>query len=311
MSEEMKKGAVDRLITLGTELRMAYGKASDHVACILGPVESSVAEIGETWPPQHWAELAASGDMQDPERSPACFMHETFTNGEEAEYVLCVARNQDRTCGLHVSVCKSYRIHSNNGSDKVMVKDKRLLSPEKLPVPLRLRILDTLDDFAEAYELHVRDIRADVLGKWGEERHAEAVAEAAPKKSVAKRSKSKKKTKEEPANKPEEDPVPEATAEPEPAPQPAEADKKVVTLDPMKESLDQATEVIPEPESAPEAEAIPQSNENDRRVVALDPVGEVAYKPGEAFVLNDSGEPVSSKSEEHVPDGDLSLKAWF
>ena len=174
---------LSRLQKLAVDLKKAYAKVSKHVTKMLTPIESAVAEIGETWKPAHYAE-----QLRDHEKAavvpPTQFAHETFTNGDESDYVLCAGRGPDRKCGLYVSICK-YRVATvedaaEEKSPEVVIRQQLLVPTSALPVPLRLKLLDVLDAFAEGYEEHVRQTRQSLLTDWVSAAAEEPAAVEAP-----------------------------------------------------------------------------------------------------------------------------------
>jgi len=163
MNAGKKLNAALALQKLAADLKDTYSKVGKHIGDTLSPVAAAVAEIDEPWRPPHYAEALQNSAAAGAFRPSTCFAHERFANGDEADYVLCVARDADRGCGLKVSVCK-YRLTApkdgSGGTDaktpKVAIKDMPLAAPEDLPIPLRVKALDVLDEFVEAYEEHVR-----------------------------------------------------------------------------------------------------------------------------------------------------------
>lgn len=173
MKEERKSSAALRLQKLSTQLKTAYERAGDHITETLWALEEAVADIDEPWAPKHFVEMLRTEGPNKARRPESCFASESFANGDKADYALCVARKHNRRCGLHVSYCQ-YRVKNTKDIagkvvPNVTIRDTFLILPEKLPVPLRLKILDVLDPFAEAYEQHVRSVRHDILDDFGEE----------------------------------------------------------------------------------------------------------------------------------------------
>ena len=170
---ESKTGTAElRLRKLAIDLKKAYSKAGRHIASTLTPFEVAVADIGETWKPAHYAEMARNRGVPAAVRPVTCFAHETFVNGDEADYVLCVGRKPDMKCSLFVSICK-YRIGQGQGDgtgeDKegeVTIRAATLVPVVSLPVPLRMKVIDVLDDFAAEYDEHVRHVRDEILVHW-------------------------------------------------------------------------------------------------------------------------------------------------
>jgi hypothetical protein len=187
--DQKKVGAELRLRKLAIDLKKAYSKVAHRVAETLAPIEIAVADIGETWKPVHYAESVRDQGPSGAVRSPTCFGHETFVNGDEADYALCVAQGPDRKTGVYVSICRYHAGASGsgngggNGEDplaekpaEVSIKSVLLAPVTSLPVPLRVKILDVLDAFASAYDEHVRDTRKEFLGQWGEETDSKSAA---------------------------------------------------------------------------------------------------------------------------------------
>jgi hypothetical protein len=73
-------------------------------------------------------------------------------------------------CGLFVSVCKYQIKPPASGDEKaeqeVVIKNSALVPTNALPVPIRVKILDILEDFAAAYDEHVRESRNIILSEW-------------------------------------------------------------------------------------------------------------------------------------------------
>jgi len=200
MSQDKKpQTAALRLQSLGSSLKRAYQNAGDHIADALSPIEEAVGEIDEPWLPEHFAEALKTEGPDKAHRPRSCFSTETFANGDKADYVLCVGRKRDRRCGLHVSYCQYAVKPAENPTgakrSDVVIRESFVVFPDKLPVPMRLKILDVLDAFAEEYEAHVRKVRGDILDRFGqdspfegavfspkdaEKKNAEPVSSAAP-----------------------------------------------------------------------------------------------------------------------------------
>ena len=171
MPVKIKTNAASRLHDLAKELQQAYPRVEKDLAKALGPVEAAIAEIDETFKPAHYAEALLNGGV-DAKRSPACFARDMYSDGGEAEYLLCVTRGSDNRCALCVSACK-FNLGSSdeagkkagkNGRPEVVVKKTLLIEMKRLPIRLKANILDALDGFADAYEAHVREIRSNLFG---------------------------------------------------------------------------------------------------------------------------------------------------
>ena len=171
MPGKTKTNAASRLHDLARELQLAYPKVEKDLAKALEPVEAAIAEIDETFKPTHYAEALLNGEANG-ERSPACFGRDVYSDGSEAEYLLCVTRGPDNRCALGASVCKFSLVSSEendkkasqNGRPEVVVKKTGLVELKRLPIRLKANILDALDDFADAYAAHVLEIRNRLFG---------------------------------------------------------------------------------------------------------------------------------------------------
>ncbi len=175
MDSEKKCEGVSRLTKLAADLNEAYTKAARYVANRLMPLESAIQQVDETWLPDHYAEGLQNQEPNAVRHRPACFARETFVSGDEANYALCVARDRDRKCALYVSVCKYHVVHrqkdegDENGANapaEITIKNQGLVPLSSLPVPLRVKVLDVVDEFAQAYEEHVREARKTLLQGW-------------------------------------------------------------------------------------------------------------------------------------------------
>lgn len=166
--DQRQNAAELRLRKLAVDLKKAYGKATKHITSELKPIEVVVEEIGEPWRPKHFAEMALEKGEKGFARPATCFARDTSVNGTEVEYLLCVARNPDMKCGLFVSVCKfqTKQAEGEAKSPEIVINNMALVQPTALPVPIRMKILDILEDFAAAYEEHVRGIRDAILSEW-------------------------------------------------------------------------------------------------------------------------------------------------
>ena len=185
MAAKKKTNAASRLHELAEELKKAYPKVAKNLAKALEPVEAAIAEIDETFRPTHYAEALLNGGS-DGERSAACFARDMYSDGDEAEYLLCATRGPDNKCCLSASVCKFSVASSEetdkkagkNGVSEVTIRKTLLVKPEKLAIRLRANIIDALDGFADAYEEHVREARKNLFD--GSDAKAEAKPSAAP-----------------------------------------------------------------------------------------------------------------------------------
>ena len=236
MAAKKKTSAASRLHELAEELKKAYPKVEKDLAKALEPVETAIAEIDETFRPTHYAEALLNGGS-DGERSPACFARDMYSDGDEAEYLLCVTRGPDNQCCFSASVCK-FSLTSSEEADKkagkkaepeVTIKKTLLVKPEKLAIRLRANILDALDGFADAYEEHIRQVRKNLFD--GLDVKASADDETIPDPIM-----------ETPEEKPEPkaaaQPAPKPETKPQPKSEPARETKKEEIADPMADVKD-------------------------------------------------------------------------
>lgn len=206
MKSRKKTEALDRLTGLASELKAAYSGIADGVTATLAMVEAPIADIGETWTPPHSVGQPGLGETGEGQCPSGWFARETFVNGCEADYVLCVGRGQDRTCGLYVSIFRHRPAQHKRGTDdecdgpsEPQTRSTTIVPPDSLPVPLRVKMLNALDDFAAAYEQHVREKANGLLMQWQEkcaprpEPAPEPRAKAKTKPKTQARSKSKPK----------------------------------------------------------------------------------------------------------------------
>ncbi len=186
MKDAAQPEALSRLKKLAVDLSDGYAKAANSLAKTLQPLEQAIQQVDETWRPVHYAESLLSQNGEQARRPPACFAHESFVSGNEAEYVLCVERNPDRKCALYASVCQYALARPDEtgkprqGADKVTISHRGLASLDSLPVPLRVRILDILDEFTQGYESHVRKLRAGLLAGRPEAKTESPAPQAGP-----------------------------------------------------------------------------------------------------------------------------------
>jgi len=232
------RNAVSRLKTLAAELKKVYPRIAEEAAQSLKPIAEAIAEIDETFKPLHYVQSLIEFGPDGAERSPASFAWDVYSDGDEAEYMLCVVRGPDDVCHMNVSVCK-YSKHATKanaetdkkGAPHITVKETSLLDPEGISVRLKARLLDALDGFTATYEEHVRAARKELSDLEESEPETTPVTgtdnkvetEAEPEKAIE--------TKDEPPEpsaqpepqaeeKPESKQEPEREAEPEPKPVP-------------------------------------------------------------------------------------------
>lgn len=177
MAQKSNGTPLSHLQNLADEIVEAYQDAGERVSAATSPVEEAVRKIGVPYQCDHYAENAQALIEQDISLEEAtahrhCFAEEEENEGE-VEYALCVARDSKRKCGLHVSICKHSRKDErvSSGPNKgrtrpvITVLEKRLVRPEEVALPIRVKILDVLDDFIESYVEFVRDSRSSILSK--------------------------------------------------------------------------------------------------------------------------------------------------
>ena len=327
MSQDKKpQAAALRLQSLGSSLKRAYQNAGDHIADALLPIQEAVAEIDEPWLPKHFAEALKTDGPDKAKRPRSCFSTETFANGDHADYVLCVGRKRDRQCGLHVSYCQYAIKPAENaagakGSD-VVIRESFVVFPDKLPVPMRLKILDVLDAFAEEYESHVRKVRSDIMDRFGQDSPFEGAAFSPtdaekqsdePVLSVAPEASKPILAEEGPAVRPDNVSVGEDQAAAEANPkdeavveETKPADEEEVRAD-VPDPLADPAPVRPEEEAAPEEPAPPPEKEDLKTPAASEKdkktAKEKAGKDARPHVLR------SAKLEE--AESKIPLKAWI
>jgi hypothetical protein len=177
MSANGQSDRVSRLQRLADSLEHAQAAAGDLVSERVTPVDEAIRRIGVTGP-DYWhrgewlAHCHATGRAlgqvlaELPEGTPAdhpfAFAQETTADGARLEYALCAARGRDRRCGLYVSVC-SWRETSIPGLPGAVVQGRKLVRPDEIPLPVRVNILNVLDEFTDVYERHVRTDRRGLL----------------------------------------------------------------------------------------------------------------------------------------------------
>ncbi|MHC5034168.1 MAG: hypothetical protein ACYTFZ_03945 [Planctomycetota bacterium] len=180
MSENGQDEAVSRLQSLADELERAHAAAGDIVGKKVAAIDEAVRRIGVPspayWHRAEWVQhCQESGENPDqtpegaPMQHPFVFAWDTNSDGSSVEYALCAARGRDRKCGLHVSAC-TYRTvvdpsaeEGEEAEERTEVEDVTLVKPDELPLPIRARILDVIERFAEDYEAHVRADRKGLL----------------------------------------------------------------------------------------------------------------------------------------------------
>lgn len=161
------EGAVSRLTELGNQLAEVYPDAGNRVAQAIKPVDEAIQKIGLCFRKQHRAEYNRSLHFT---QRPWTFFEEEQEEDCSVEYALCAAR-VNRACRLAVSVCR-YRVVGEEyrddegraqSEDTAIVESVYTVLPSELPLPLRLKILDTIEDFAKGYEEYVREDRKKLL----------------------------------------------------------------------------------------------------------------------------------------------------
>jgi hypothetical protein len=179
--DQRQNAAELKLRRLAVDLKKAYGRATRHISAELKPIEVAVEEIGEPWRPKHYPEMVKEKGPRGVSRPLTCFARDTSVNGTEVEYLLCVARNPEMKCGLFVSVCKyqtkQAESEENKAETELVIKNTALVPTSVLPVPIRMKILDILEDFAAAYDEHVRNVRDTILTEWSNAEPAGAESE--------------------------------------------------------------------------------------------------------------------------------------
>ena len=176
MATREGREVVSRLSELAGRLEGTYPQAAERLAEACKPVDEAIRRIGVALNCYHLAENMKSRlgqgffDASDVEGHPFAFALEEESGGA-AEYALCAARGPNRDYGLYVSVCKHVQrdeeYENRNGDVKtktvVEIVEKSIVSPDSLPLGLRVRILNVLDAFVKAYEEHVREEQKAIL----------------------------------------------------------------------------------------------------------------------------------------------------
>jgi len=155
MTAEKKDGdAVTRLTKLASQLEQAYPKAGDRVAAAIKPVDAAIKAIGVAYSSQR------------------AFHSEKHGDGSLSHYRLCADRAPNNGYKLLVAIATASPVWDKQKAQWV-VKDgdgdvklhwtRDLCDPKDLPLHIRARILDALDQFAEEYQEHVRKERGGLL----------------------------------------------------------------------------------------------------------------------------------------------------
>ena len=175
MNRDHSEDAVSRLGKLAAELEQVYPQAGDRIAEAIAPVDAAIRKIGVSLNYCHYAESVREDirrrvDPGEYYAHPYRFASDEDSAGRTTDYALCAARGPDRQCGLCVSAC-TYQEYDDEYEDTdgtirtrpAITVETRLVEPAELPLPIRVRILDVLDRFADAYEKHVRKERKNLL----------------------------------------------------------------------------------------------------------------------------------------------------
>jgi len=171
MDTQGKESAVSRLRELAQTLRSVYEQAGTLVAQAVKPVDQAAEIIGVTFRQPHYAESlkSAPAERRNGAKRPDTFVaEEEFEGGGRIEYALCVTRGADGKCRVRVSRC-AYRLPESNGqgtettNGDPVIEEIRTIAPNEMPLPIRVKVLERLDDFVILYEKHVRDDRRNFL----------------------------------------------------------------------------------------------------------------------------------------------------
>jgi len=181
MSANGQSDRVSRLQELADSLEHAQAAAGDLVSERVTPVDEAIRRIGVTGP-DYWhrgewlahcratgrklAEVLAELPEGTPADHPFAFAQESTADGARLEYALCAARGRDRRCGLYVSVC-TWRETAIPDLPGAVVESRKLVRPDEIPLPVRVNILNVLDEFTDVYERHVRADRRALLSPDG------------------------------------------------------------------------------------------------------------------------------------------------
>ena len=138
--------AITRLQKLADELSRVYPIAAERIAKALAPVDAALEKIGVPWKDIEGTTPALESDDAG----------DTVT-----DYRLCVLRGTDRRCRVHVHA-QTFR-RDENDPDEWQTVQESLMMPSELPLPLRVKIVDVLDDFVGSYVAYVRQERKNLL----------------------------------------------------------------------------------------------------------------------------------------------------
>ena len=138
MSSSKNELAASRLKTLAKEIKKVEPQINQKVKEAIAPVETAISEIDETFRPGHYAQSLLDSKPGEANRSLACFARDLFSNGEEAEYLLCVARDPDSVCRVCASLCKfSVKPAPEAGkkaAPEVTIQQTQMLSLDELAI---------------------------------------------------------------------------------------------------------------------------------------------------------------------------------
>lgn len=162
-----KKDPITQLQELADRLETAHKEAGDRVAEKVQPIDDAIQRIGIAYHFGHYAEQLMNQPAGDARLHRHCFAVEVERNGADTEYALCAARDLHRTVRLFVSVCRSKKVPQTEEEQEalVVVEEKKMLRPNELALPIRVKMLDELDAFVEAYIEHVEQDREFLLTK--------------------------------------------------------------------------------------------------------------------------------------------------
>ncbi len=175
MSTNGQGDGVSRLQAVAEKLENVYPAAGDALAKAVAPIDEAIRKIGLTYCPDHYAEQCCERRRRGltdsgADAHPFCF-HEEATGAEQVEYGLCAARGSDDNPGLYVSACTWGR-ETEEGEDAdgspytenlVVVSDVTITRVSDVRLPIRVKILDVLDEFVDCYLAHVKEDRANLL----------------------------------------------------------------------------------------------------------------------------------------------------
>jgi len=176
MDTQENESPVTRLRELADTLHKVYEQAGTLVAQAVKPVDQATEIIGVTFRQPHYAESlrAVPPEKRNGAKRPDTFVaEEEFEGGGRVEYTLCVTRGKDSKCRVRVSRC-TYHVGSPEGENgngqgseeaakEVTIDEIKTIAPNEMPLPIRVKVLERLDDFVILYEKHVRDERKSFL----------------------------------------------------------------------------------------------------------------------------------------------------